>query len=143
MDMNKSIGFLLLIGAFIFNLSSATAQRNTDSLSAVNFFGTVYPVKNGNALSLTELKRIVRDNPAAFKEFKRARRLKALSVSLDIVAVVPFVAAVLATNEAGFWLGTASAGLLIGSTIVIEHGPYSRSIINTVKLYNESLRVKQ
>ncbi|TAE86246.1 MAG: hypothetical protein EAY81_05855 [Bacteroidetes bacterium] len=140
--MNKSIGFFLLIGAFIFNLNSVTAQRNTDSLSVVNFFGTVYAVKSGSALTLGELKNVVKSNPSAFKEFKRARRFRTLSIALDVVSVVPFVAAIISDNSTVFWVGTGSAGLLVGSSILIDQGPYSRSIINTVKLYNESLRVR-
>ena len=141
--MNKSIHFLLVVGALIIGFNTAKAQRNSDSLSSVNFFGTVYAVKNGNALTLRELKNVVKSNPEAFKEFKRARRLRALSVTLDIVSIVPFVAAVISDNSMIFWIGTGSSGALIGAGIVIDQGPYSRSIINTVKLYNESLRVKQ
>lgn len=141
--MNKSINFLLVVGTLIIGFNTATAQRNSDSLSAVNFFGTVYAVKSGNALTLGELKDVVKSDPVAFKEFKRARRLKALSVTLDIISVVPFVAALVSDNETVFWLGTGTCGALIGSTILIDQGPYSRSIINTVKLYNESLRIKQ
>ena len=92
-----SIPFLFILALFTFQ--SSKAQNRTDSLQAVNFFGTIYAVKSSTALQLSELKPLVKNNPNAFKSFKKARRIKALSIGLEIISIVPATLAIISEND--------------------------------------------
>jgi hypothetical protein len=129
-----SIPFLIL---FVFFTNSLKAQSGKDSLQAVNFFGTIYAVKNSYALELRELKPLIRNNPQSFKAFKKAKRLKVLSQSLNILSIVPTAAALYTEKESEFWIGISVAGLINGVAAYLMIDPYNKHITNCIKEYNK------
>ena len=97
MSQKISIPFLFILALFTFQ--SSKAQNSKDSLQAVNFFGTIYAVKSSTALQLSELKPLVKNNQNAFKSFKKARRIKTISIGLEIISIIPLAFAIATENE--------------------------------------------
>lgn len=130
-----SIPFLFILALFTFQ--STNAQNSKDSLQAVNFFGTIYAVKSSTALQLSELKPLVKNNPNAFKSFKKARRIKALSIGLEIISIVPATLAIISENDTEFWIGIGVSGILNGVGTYLMLDPYNKHLTNCIKEYNK------
>ena len=122
----------------LFSFQFAKAQNSKDSLQAVNFFGTIYAVKNSTALQLSELKPLVKNNQNAFKSFKKARRIKAIYVGLEILSIIPAAYAIATENETEFWIGLGVSGLLSGVGAYLMLDPYNKHITNCIKEYNKA-----
>lgn len=135
--MKGLIFIALLCGVFQLK---AQNQQQLDSLTIVNFFGTNFAVKNGMALTLTDLKPLVKDNPEIFKEFKRARNFKRVIFLAEVTGAVAVTLGVFSQNNQAFWAGLIGGAGIIATGVIIADGPYSRSISKMVYMYNQSLR---
>ncbi len=139
--LHKTIFSFLFILALL-PIQNAYAQNNKDTLQAVNFFGTIYAVKNSYALELRELKPLVRNNPQAFKEFKKARRIKFISQSLYVLSAIPTAIALYTEKESEFWIGISAAGLINGIATYMMLDPYNKHITFCIKEYNKSKSIQ-
>ncbi len=140
MSHKNSVSLFFIV--FIFSFQFAKAQNTKDSLHAVNFFGTIYPVKNSVALQLYELKPMVRNNEVAFKSFKKAKQIKVISTSLQILSIIPAAYAIVAEKESDFWIGIGLSGMINGIGTYLMLDPYNKHITNCIKAYNKSKSVQ-
>jgi hypothetical protein len=133
----------ILICFVLFSVNTTWAQQ-ADSLSAVSFFGTIYAVKQGEAITLHQLKNIVKSDPEAFAAFKKARRIQWTYIGLTTLGVVSLVVGISATyeNPTLYWGGIIGAGALFGTSFVIQEGPYSRYVLQTINLHNRKFQPK-
>lgn len=114
------------------------AQGN-DSLKAIHFFGTTYASRNDTIISMHQLKLLVRDDSLTFASFKKARRFKALEISLATVASVVFISSFVVETPAQSLGLLFGSGLFFGTGIVINQGAYSNQLYSTIQLYNQRL----
>lgn len=133
----------ILISCLFLSVTISRAQQ-ADSLSAVRFFGTIYAVKQGEALTLHELKQIVRSDPEAFAAFKKARSLQWTNIGVTTLGFVSLIIGFSAdnTNSAQYWGGIVGGGLLFGTSYLIQEGPYSRYVYQTITLHNRKFQPK-
>ncbi len=86
-----------------FTLATITAKSQTlDTLDYVNHYNTIFPIREKATLSNTELKKLVKPYPEAYKEFKKMRMLKHAEFALLVVSIVPFVYAIGSENAQQF-----------------------------------------
>ena len=135
--MSQKISIPILFILALFTFQSSNAQNSKDSLQAVNFFGTIYAVKSSTALQLSELKPLVKNNQNAFKSFKKARRIKTISIGLEIISIIPLAFAIATENETEFWIGIGVSGILNGVGTYLMLDPYNKHITNCIKEYNK------
>ncbi len=138
--MKKLIILTILFCCVGFNQKSQ-AQTNNDTLDYVFHSGVILPVLNRTTLGLSEIKFMVRKNPEAFKYFKKARRLRNLSIGLEVLSGVSLVVALISENESHFWIGLGVSSVITGLNIGLITDPYNEAVLDCVKTYNKSLRV--
>lgn len=133
---------LLFLCCLLF--AGQTMAQQPDSLTAVSFFGTMYAVKQGEALRLGELKRIVKSNPEAFAAFKKARRWQWVAIGTSTLGLVSFFVGIGAdgNNPGQYWAGIVGAGALTGTSIAIQQGVYSRYVLETINIHNRKFKPK-
>jgi len=137
----KKLIILFILFSCVGIIQKSHAQTQKDSFDYVFHSGVAYPVFNKTTLSLYEIKSIVRDNPEAFKHFKKARRLRNLSIGLEVLSGVSLVVALISENESHFWIGLGVSSVITGLNISLITDPYNEAVLDCVKTYNKSLRV--
>ena len=127
--------FILFFLGLIVGINPIKAMP-PDTLTVVNFFGKSYAVKDGTALTQRQLKLIIRANPEAFNEFKKARQYNNLSITFSVLGGATFFLTLISETPEQFWAGILGTATFMSCSIILQDEPRSKHIRETVRLYN-------
>jgi len=122
---------------FLISCQSLMAQK----IEMYKTFGGVRYLRNDSLLSDTQMSMILyKDNPQAYKEFKKAKKYNVISsimgFSGGVLIAVPLITAVAGGEPE--WLFAAGGGALILGSIPFNRIYKARSL-NAIDIYNERL----
>lgn len=138
--MFKSI--ILVIQLFFFLTVCQAQAQSADSLSYVYHEGVVHAIKNKTTLTLFELKPMVRNNPAAFAHFKKARRVRNIGTAMNVVSCAALFYGIVTNNDTEFLISLGVSSVLTSLNIVLLADPYNRALLACIDEYNKKYRIE-
>ncbi len=138
----KTYLITLLLGWAIFINGTSAQTQPKDSLDYIEHNGTIFIVKDKKTLSFPEIKRIVKNNPAAFTQFKKARRIRNIAFILETVSTASLVVGLVAENDNVFLIGAGGSILITSLQLALLPDPYNNALLNCLEEFNHPLRNK-
>lgn len=135
---------LLLLALTFFIWCTPAKAQNTlkDTLDYVEHSGTIFIVKDKKTLSFPEIKRIIKNNPAAFEQFKKARRIRNLAFVLETVSTASLLVGLISENDQVFLIGAGGSVIITSLQFALLPEPYNNALLECIEEYNSTFRSK-
>lgn len=127
----------------LFLLSQSLFAQTNDSLGYVYHEGVLHAVKNKTTLTLFELKSMVKNNPAAFANFKKTRRLRNLGTAINVVSCAALFYGLVTNNDTEFFISLGFSSVLTSLNIALLPGPYNEALLACINEHNKKYRVEK
>ncbi len=132
----KSYLITLLLGWVILSTSLHAQNQPKDTLDFIEHSGIIHLVKDKKTLPLSELKAIVKNNPAAFAHFKKARRIRNLGFAFETISSGFLVWGLITQNDTETLICAGGTLLFTSLNLAFLPDPYNKALLNCLKEYN-------
>ncbi|MCE2788177.1 MAG: hypothetical protein ACK445_06555 [Bacteroidota bacterium] len=124
-------------------LSQSLFAQTNDSLGYVYHEGVLHAIKNKTTLTLFELKPMVRNNPAAFAHFKKARRVRNIGTAMNVVSCAALFYGIVTNNDTEFLISLGVSSVLTSLNIALLPEPYNKAMLACINEHNKKYRVEK
>jgi len=124
-------------------LSQSLFAQTNDSLGYVYHEGVLHAIKNKTTLTLFELKPMVRNNPAAFAHFKKARRVRNIGTAMNVVSCAALFYGIVTNNDTEFLISLGVSSVLTSLNIALLPEPYNKAMLACISEHNKKYRVEK